>query len=493
MKPRHQQTPIPVIPTRLIRRFRAKQLYPSARKAHNTPAIRPTAYVQDTILVPGTPQGTAKESIDLLSAVGETMGFTITVEDAFDDHLANNPALSEAASQQLEQLWVTKVRLHPCEVGQPVDAWWVIQTMRQAQLHNQLSLDHLVFAAPHVSGHPYIGASAAIKHDSHHSEHTDGPLPVTMIGLNPATAAAPVHRAPHVVVIDTVLGDHEWFDNDPTVVRQFCVANCPLGLGGPFSSGQERVVDLSGSWPPLHGHATFVAGIVRQRCPQARLSMVPLLDDDGVATESALLHTLALLCAEHVGACDRGDTDAMIDVINLSLGYYHEQPTEPEYSAALRRIMTALGEWGVSVVAAAGNQASSAPWWPAAFSGATAADRVSTVSVGALDTDTSAVAWFTNSGPWVTCYRPGVNVMSSIDREVEVSADVPPGWPQHVGFPTGFALWSGTSFAAPVFAGELAAHFANTDVTLDSDREKLVERAVAGQRRCLGNPATVVQ
>jgi subtilisin family serine protease len=124
------------------------------------------------------------------------------------------------------------------------------------------------------------------------------------------------------------------------------------------------------------------------------------------------------------------------------------------------------------VVCSAGNDATARPMFPAAFSpwldGAgpvtTDATRVPVVSVGALNPN-GTDALFTNTGPWVRAYVPGASVLSTTPpfqgglqpiarteafqrrRESEDPDD----------YTSGFALWSGTSFAAPLLAGRIAA------------------------------------
>jgi subtilisin family serine protease len=91
--------------------------------------------------------------------------------------------------------------------------------------------------------------------------------------------------------------------------------------------------------------------------------------------------------------------------------------------------------------------------------------RIPVAAVGALNPDGS-VALFSNDGPWVHYLRPGAALVSTfpttydasqspsnrlvLDGEVRSSLD-----PDN--YLAGFAIWSGTSFAAPVFAGQVAA------------------------------------
>ena len=86
------------------------------------------------------------------------------------------------------------------------------------------------------------------------------------------------------------------------------------------------------------------------------------------------------------------------------------------------------------------------------------------VTVGALNPN-GTDALFSNVGPWVRAHEPGASVMSTLppfqggllpvarlllDGRTRESID-PDDYTGH------FAVWSGTSFAAPLFAGRLAA------------------------------------
>jgi hypothetical protein len=73
-----------------------------------------------------------------------------------------------------------------------------------------------------------------------------------------------------------------------------------------------------------------------------------------------------------------------------------------------------------------------------------------------------SLADFSNDGPWVTAVRNGVRVVSSMPTTFD-GAQEP--WRSGDGlrqsldpdnFVGGFGTWSGTSFAAPTLAGELA-------------------------------------
>jgi subtilisin family serine protease len=90
------------------------------------------------------------------------------------------------------------------------------------------------------------------------------------------------------------------------------------------------------------------------------------------------------------------------------------------------------------------------------------------VSVGALNPN-GTDAMFTNAGPWVRTYAPGASVVSTTPpfqggwqpmarteayqriRETEDPDD----------YTGAFAIWSGTSFAAPLVAGRIASALAS--------------------------------
>jgi len=105
-------------------------------------------------------------------------------------------------------------------------------------------------------------------------------------------------------------------------------------------------------------------------------------------------------------------------VINLSLGGPGESPVLHE------AVRYAVGR-GAVVVAAAGNTGDHTPQYPAAYP--------EVVTVGATD-PAGAVSDFSSWGSWVDVAAPGVRITST-----------------YLG--NAYAVWSGTSFAAPIVSG----------------------------------------
>jgi subtilisin family serine protease len=249
---------------------------------------------------------------------------------------------------------------------------------------------------------------------------------------------------------------------------------------------------------PMAGHGTFIAGLVRQHCPSARLLIVPVMYGDGAADEADLIDALELLLLWHWCGVDGKDDHGRLDVVSLSLGFYHETPGAVEDEAGLFKAIRALQKEGVCIVAAAGNGATTLPFWPAALAAGDTPDsghgRVPVVSVGARNPNDGTIAAFSNTGEWVRTYRCGVAVVSTMPVTFEGSLrggfDVAArqgrparGTPDPDDYSSGFGIWNGSSFAAPACAGDVAHMMCDQSFVADSrpHAEKMagvVERAV---------------
>lgn len=224
------------------------------------------------------------------------------------------------------------------------------------------------------------------------------PEPVTTKAAHPVTVA----------VLDTGIGRHPWFVDRPWF------ADLTPDQFEVLDANQDERLDV------LAGHGTFVAGIVAQHAPTAQLRVGRLLGSDGVCDELDLIVALQKL------------HKAKVDVINLSLGCH---TWNDHASAALTEAVEKLPEHTV-VVAAAGNDASTRPFWPAAIPGV--------IAVGALNAAGTEAASFSNHGDWVDACTVGEDVCSAfvtLDETAQAAT---------------FARWSGTSFAAPAVTGLIA-------------------------------------
>jgi hypothetical protein len=206
------------------------------------------------------------------------------------------------------------------------------------------------------------------------------------------------------------------------------------------------------------GHGTFVLGCIRQVAPHADLRVYRAVDSDGIASE-------VTVACELIRAVKQGGAQ----IVNLSVGCQTPDDVPP---VALKAALEIIGEWEretgreVLVVAAAGNFADTRPCWPAAFR------RV--VSVAALTPDLQGAPW-SSSGPRVTCSTIGEGIYSTFvpgreDPQLDPAATV-------FG-PDAFAVWLGTSFAAPQIAGALARLYQENGYSL---REALRRLLAAGR------------
>ncbi len=258
----------------------------------------------------------------------------------------------------------------------------------------------------------------------------------------------------------------------------------------------DQVGALDGGIDALAGHGTFIAGLIHQGCPDADIVTWRIVGSDGPVVESDLVRALRGI-AELVRRHRDGEEGGLaVDVFSLSLGYYHETPEDLLFDPTLYDIVRLMGECGVAVVCSAGNDATARPMFPAAFApwvdgkgGVPVTGGVVPVtSVGALNPN-GTDALFSNAGPWVRAYAPGAAVLSTLPPTFEggleptarteayqrVRESIDPD-----DFGGGFAVWSGTSFAAPLFAGRLAARLVDTVDPARDDRASAVRRAWEG-------------
>ena len=228
-------------------------------------------------------------------------------------------------------------------------------------------------------------------------------------------------------------------------------------LASRFAGGYNFV---AGNFDPLddHGHGTHVAGTIAAGlenmtgspataegvvgvAPEARILAYKVCAGDGTCTDSAVIAAIGRAVAD--GA----------RVINMSLG-------ATDYSQALADAVQAAWAAGVVIVAGAGNDGTTAQFYPAAL------DNV--VAVGAFD-ENHLRASFSNYGSWVDIAAPGSNILSTypLSKCEEV------GTPGEIGC---YAWLSGTSMATPHVAGAAALLWARGDVTSNTQVMDLLLR-----------------
>ncbi|HEY3734532.1 MAG TPA: S8/S53 family peptidase [Streptosporangiaceae bacterium] len=186
------------------------------------------------------------------------------------------------------------------------------------------------------------------------------------------------------------------------------------------------------------GHGTFVAGVARCMAPGAAVHVTDDFTMAGALSEFRVVQKLNQ-------ALGLG-----VDIISLSAGCTtrHNLPLLSFESFWIRYRDCK----GVQLVAAAGNNSTNRPFWPAAFP--------QVVAVGALDSARNGRAYFSDFGSWVDVYAPGENLINAYARGLYIYREPPRIGEDHEFH--GMARWSGTSFATPLVSGLIAARMTRT-------------------------------
>jgi subtilisin family serine protease len=220
-------------------------------------------------------------------------------------------------------------------------------------------------------------------------------------------------------------------------------------LAANYAGGDDFVF---GDGDPMddHGHGTHVAGTIAAAMDNPTGSPA---ESEGVVGVAPNARILAYKVCRSDGTCDdfaiqqaiaRSITDGA-NIINMSLG-------ESEYSQSLNDAVQDAWNAGLVIVAGAGNDGTTAPFYPAAF------DNV--ISVAAFDEDHRRPS-FSNYGSWVDISAPG-NVIISTYLASGCGVSTTPG-------DTGCYTWNtGTSMATPHVSGAAALVWSRSDVTTNS-------------------------
>lgn len=497
--------PPPALSEALLERHGARVL--RASEAVTRPGARApetTVYRHGTLLVPEDllQQGAAGQLNEILQPLGlAVVPPTRLTEIVGYDIGADSPLYRLPRS----------VALRRTEGAGRVDSWDALQAVRAAAERGphrlpgfeRIGLEHLLVGSALAGvgtlggeNSPTHGGPATSSPFNRPQQDLSGRLPVQVVLPEPPRPKVKGRR-PLIAVLDTGYAPHPWLPMaerkpgtatpgtptpgralpgtalpdefivvDPELQRLIyrvgvdektkgVVPSVPIDghLDGPAIGNP-----LTGEIDSHFGHGVFIAGLIRQLVPDAQVLMVRVMHPDGCAYEGTVAAAFAWLQDQ----VDRGLLT--IDAVSFSAGCFPETPDEFVRMSAILAPIRGLLEAGVPVVAAAGNYATSRRFFPAALAAEQRpASWAPMVAVGALNPDAS-VSHFSNQAAWVTCYDSGAALVSTFpvttDGGVQPTLRVD-SFPRRRatidldGFTSGWALWSGTSFATPVVAAQL--------------------------------------
>ncbi|ALG07375.1 S8 family peptidase [Kibdelosporangium phytohabitans] len=509
------RTAVPVVPQHLLERHGARVLNPVNALVAGGPYQPPrsTVYRAGSMLMPNDMVRDARivASFNEVLSRADLELVPPRRQDQYTERLAGLP--------RPVSLRATGKAAKPAQV----DCWLALQELRVAALTgrlrkdlvDRLSVDHLLVGTVDIGGTPWeasgVGGApweaSGTPGSGYARGGTTGRIPVAL--AVPAPPRGALDRRPVVAVVDSGIGPHPWFDlPDRTapppaggflnVFPELQEALRKQGEQAALTATTQVLLDywdapvtdnpLVGMLDRDTGHGTFIAGIVRQSAPEANVLAVRVLHSDGVAYESDVLLALWGLILR-VQDAQEHDPERMVDVVSLSLGYFDEAGSTSTFTGQIAEAVDKLRELGVLVVAAAGNEATSRRFYPAALAERPSSPDIApqVVSVGALNPSTTR-ALFSNEAPWVTAWATGAGVVSTFPDDVQgaISASLVPATGRGALDPddyrAGFAVWDGTSFAAPLAAAEITAALIKCSAENPALALKNVDRQVAVKR-----------
>ncbi len=241
--------------------------------------------------------------------------------------------------------------------------------------------------------------------------------------MPPAPPWPPDGSRPVVAVLDSGVQHHPWLPagSSPTFWA-------PAPWRPPIRIEQSLFPHVGSYW----GHATFLTGLIRLTAPDAQVLSLQVMKDDGMVNETNVIDALHWLA-------DHTENGHVVDVVLMAFGRPWESTDEG--TGPLKTAIDRLGSQGVKIVASAGNGATTKRTIPAFL--AEGLDSP-VVSVGAGNSE-AVHAHYSNHGYWVHKWRCGTDVVSIMPLTL---TEAERG--------EGYAQWSGTSFSAAIYAGELA-------------------------------------
>ena len=266
----------------------------------------------------------------------------------------------------------------------------------------------------------------------------------------PTFPARRARRAVMVAVIDSGLVEPV-LSTDPLLAA---TTDLPSQPAASFDPAWDAANANLRHW--IGGHGTHAAGVLAAAAAGASTPTAVSIQHYGVTTFFDDPDLVPLVADSDLALAVADAVSRGCRVLNLSLGGptaldFGALSTALELDAANSRAEGGKGD-DVVVVASAGNEGTTQPWYPAAATGVVAVGAVTKLPPRSGRGAPVERASFSNHGPWVDCATAGVGVVGPYVTGL--------GGPDSSGNRQrfkGWAAWSGTSFAAPHVAGRIAA------------------------------------
>lgn len=221
----------------------------------------------------------------------------------------------------------------------------------------------------------------------------------------------------------------------------------PPGLPGVPAEGVWRSIPFEA------GHGTFVAGVARSMAPRASVYVGNHFTMAGAALEYEVIIGLEELIRVQPP-----------DLINVPAGCYTRRDLPLLSFSDFRQRHD-----DITLVAAAGNDSTARPFWPAAFPFPWA------IGVGAVGADEQNLAYYSNYGGWVDVYALGEGLVNAFATGVYTYQE-PPKLPAQQVF-RGMARWDGTSFASALVSGLIVAEIARGGGPTSAAAQRVLDAA----------------
>lgn len=223
------------------------------------------------------------------------------------------------------------------------------------------------------------------------------------------------------------------------------------------------------------GHGTFVAGVISCIAPETRIDVEAALPYGGAVFESDIVDQIQDALEEN-----------RPQIISISAGTHTRDNHELLSFVLLAQNNRFDENDDVLIVAAAGNDSSNDPFYPAA----SAKDYPWVVSVGSVDPD-KKVSDFSNYGEdWVSVYARGRNLVNAFPKGTYTCYE-PPNKGKVRKF-DGLAQWSGTSFSTPIVTGLIAAEMRDNGLTARAAWDVVRKTAISVHDARIGEDIEIV-